>query len=336
MSESGVADAAARRVREMYARFPYPSQDTGEQRLTELANLLWLFSRETSYDFRGKRVLDVGTGTGHRLITSAQRFPDTQFVAVDVCAPPLEIARATAHAAGVGNVEFRQYDLLDGATDLGRFDVVLCMGVLHHLADPALGLRQLARHLAPDGVLFLYLYGERGARERMRRKEILSLLLAGANEGDRFGAGIALAKALGFDALEFGWHRNADDARSRDALIVDSYLNAQETLFDMNSILDFMRPSGPWQVMAYGLTCGSRGYLLDTALGPPMLTRTEPARHLPSAELAAAYERLELQQKYRLIELWYEPNGYTLLAYKNGGTRWFSRDGRVRRNSLSV
>src|SRR5437879_9481872 len=94
----------------MYARFPYPSQDTGEQRLTELANLLLLFSRETPYEFRGKRVLDVGTGTGHRLITAAQRFPETQFVAVDVCAPPLEIARATAHAAGVGNVEFRQYE----------------------------------------------------------------------------------------------------------------------------------------------------------------------------------------------------------------------------------
>ena len=92
MSESGVADAdaAARRVREMYARFPYPSQDTGEQRLTELANLLLLFSRETPYEFRGKRVLDVGTGTGHRLITAAQRFPETQFVAVDVCAPPLD------------------------------------------------------------------------------------------------------------------------------------------------------------------------------------------------------------------------------------------------------
>ena len=104
----------------------------------------------------------------------------------------------------------------------------------------------------------------------------------------------------------------------------------------MKSILDFMRPSGPWSVMAYGLTCGSRGYLLETGLESAMLTRTEPARHLTSAELAAAYERLELHQKYRLIELWYEPNGYTLLAYKHGGARWFSPEGRVRRNSLSV
>ena len=170
----------------------------------------------------------------------------------------------------------------------------------------------------------------------MRGKEILSLLLAGRRAGDRFSAGIAMAKQLGFDALEFGWQRNADDARSRDALIVDSYLNAHETLFDMQGILDFMRPSGPWAVTAYGLTCGARGYLFDTALGPAMLARTEPERYLPSAELAAAYQRLELRQKYRLIELWYEPNGYTLLAYKNGGARWFSPDGRVRRNSLSV
>jgi len=68
-------DDTTRRVAEMYSRYPYPSQDRNEQRLTELANLLRLFAAESRYDFRGKRVLDAGTGTGHRLIAAARALP---------------------------------------------------------------------------------------------------------------------------------------------------------------------------------------------------------------------------------------------------------------------
>ena len=84
-------------------------------------------------------MLDVGTGTGHRLISAARLFPDTEFVAVDLCEAPLAIARATAAEAGVSNVTFLQHDMMRDRADLGRFDLVLHMGVLHHLSDPAFG-----------------------------------------------------------------------------------------------------------------------------------------------------------------------------------------------------
>jgi SAM-dependent methyltransferase len=330
-------DDVTTRVQDLYSRFPYPSQDPGEQRLKELANLFWLFARETSYDFRGKRVLDVGTGTGHRVITAARLFPETRFVAVDLCAPPLAIARATAEAAGVTNVEFHQHDLMDDAIDLGRFDVVLCMGVLHHLADPGRGLRQVARHVADDGVAFLYVYGERGSRERMRRKEVISRLLRA--DGGSFEAGIKMAKDLGFDTFDFGWTLNVDDPKSVDALIVDSYLHVNEHLFDTSRLHDVMTGSGFHAFMAYGITCQSRGYLFDTARSvrsDVVAQWTDMVRHLPSPELASAYDRLDLKDKYRLVELMYEPNGYTLLAYKADGARLFPVEGRVRRNALAV
>ena len=44
--------------------------------------------------------------------------------------------------------------------ELGRFDYVNCVGVTHHLPDPAAALRGLAKHaLSPRGGLGLMVYG---------------------------------------------------------------------------------------------------------------------------------------------------------------------------------
>jgi len=322
------------RVQDQYSRFPYPSAENGEQRLTELANLLRLFAAETPYDFRGKAVLDVGTGTGHRLIAAARRFPETRFVAVDLAGPPLDIARATAEEARVTNVTFLQRDVFGENTDLGQFDIVLCMGVLHHLVNPAAGLRRLVERVADDGVLFAYVYGALGSAERVRRKEMLALM-TGPNAS--FDAGIHMARELGFDAENFGWTRNADDARSRDALIVDSYLNVHETLFEHAGISDLMRTSGLDAFMAYGITTESRGLLFDTdvdADAPHLAQWTDMRKVIPGPFALEAYRRLSLRERYRMVELAHQPNGYTLLGYRHAAAHHFARNSRVLRNAL--
>src|ERR1051326_6233196 len=169
-------DETTRLVQQMYTAFPYPSPKPGGPQLRELRNLLTIFTSETGYLFKGKRILDAGTGTGHRLIEAARALPDTEFVAVDISESPLAIARRTADEQGVKNIQFRQCNLMEDGVSLGGFDIILCMGVLHHLSYPAKGLRNLARHLSSDGLLFLYLYGAHGGRERIRRKQIVSLL----------------------------------------------------------------------------------------------------------------------------------------------------------------
>ncbi len=331
------ADETTRRVADMYSRYPYPSADQNETRLTELANLLRLFRTETRYDFRGKRVLDVGTGTGHRLIAAARLHPTTHFTAVDLCDAPLQIARAAAATAGVTNVTFQQHDLMNDDTDLGSFDVVLCMGVLHHLSAPAAGLRRLVRFLADDGLLFAYIYGALGSAERLRRKEMIALL-AGTS-GASFDNGIRMARALAFGSGGFGWTRNADDAASVDALIVDSYLNVNERLFDLDGIAELVRGSGLDAFMPYGITTESRGYLFDAAIGAQgklAAPWTDVAHLLGAGEAVAAYERLELRDRCRVAELAYQPNGYTVLAYRDGARDRFAAGSRVERNTLRV
>lgn len=335
MEES--TEEITRRVSEMYDRFPYPSPETGTRKLKELSNLLTIFSLETGYDFRAKRVLDAGTGTGHRLLEAARKLKETSFLAVDVSDRPLAIARATAREAGIENVAFRVFDLMNEEADLGAFDVVLCMGVLHHLADPSRGIRNLVRHLPDHGILFLYVYGLHGSHERMRRKQIISTLL-GPNGAD-FNRGIQVVNDLGFDPFMYGWNLNVSDEKTKESLCVDSYLNVHECLFETDSLIHLIKDSGLDGFMTFGLTVDQSGYLFDSRLDAPPeigLPRTELTMKLPTPLLVEAYERLDLRERYRLMDLLYRPNGYTVIGFKSEAKRFFKPDSRLLQNTIWV
>ncbi|MDX2031255.1 MAG: methyltransferase domain-containing protein [Blastocatellia bacterium] len=335
--ENQSLDEITRRVSEMYDRFPYPSPEMGTKKLKELSNLLTIFSRETGFDFRGKRVLDAGTGTGHRLLEAARVMKETSFLAVDVSDRPLAIARATAEAEGIGNVEFRPFDLMAETADLGRFDVVLCMGVLHHLADPQRGLRNLVRHLSDEGILFLYVYGSHGSQERMRRKQIVSLLLG--KDRSAFEHGIQIVKDLEFDSTMYGWNLNIEGESTKDSLFVDSYLNVHECLFESESLFQLVRGSGLDGFMTFGITVDHAGYLFETRLEAAqkiMLQRTELAKKLSTPLLAEGYERLNLRERYQLLDLLYQPNGYTLIGLRAGARGLFPPESRLLQNTIWV
>jgi SAM-dependent methyltransferase len=319
-------DNITRQVSEMYAKFPYPSPQAAGRTLKELADLLEIFCAETLYDLNGKSAIDAGTGTGHRLVEAASVFPGTRFTGVDISETSLAIARETAAHKGVRNVQFQRVNLMEG-NKFDTFDVVLSMGVIHHLSEPAMGLRNLVRNLADDGILFLYIYGKHGGRERMRRKQLVSLLLNG-NQQD-FERGITFIKALGFDSFEYGWNLNFEDEVSRNALIVDAYLHVNETLYDVDSIFDLMRTSGLDRFLIFGLTLDKYGCLFDTGLA-------NMAEHLRSPIARDAYERLSLADKYRFVDLLLQPNGYTLMGFKPDAMKHFSPDDRILANALSM
>jgi SAM-dependent methyltransferase len=141
------------------------------------------------------------------------------------CYDPTSGWRPTREATAerdIQNVHFQLCNVMkEDDSKLGAFDVILCKGVLHHLSDPAHGLCNLVYHLTDDGILFLYIYGWHGGRERARRKQIVSLLLGNGNkEPKNFERCIRLVKDLGFDSFEYGWNLDYDDEESVNALIV--------------------------------------------------------------------------------------------------------------------
>lgn len=94
----------------------------------------------------GMRVLDVGCG-------SASLLPDlgaVDYVGIDLNPRHIEEARRLHGAAGA----FHCCGLdRVGEVAPGRFDLVMCIGVLHHLDDAALGrlASAIAARLAPGG-----------------------------------------------------------------------------------------------------------------------------------------------------------------------------------------
>jgi len=329
-----VMDRIAQKLSEMYDQYPYPSPRAECKQFRELANLLKLFSSETEYPLRGKSVLDAGTGTGHRLISAALACKDTSFKGIELSPKPLKIARQSAVEAGVGNVEFIQANLMQLNDRFERQDIVVCMGVLHHLSDPAAGLRQLVRCVRDDGFLFLYIYGKHGSRGRMRRKRIVSLLAG--QEKENFELGISLVKDLGFDSFDYGWNMSADNEESINALIVDCYLNVHEHQFDVDDIARLFLDSGLAGFTIYGITAGTTGRLFDTRLQDSSKTRflaTNIQQHLPSARAREAYERLSLLDRMRIVDEVFQPNGYTIVGFKRDALTTLRRSERLISNA---
>ena len=90
-------------------------------------------------DLRGKRVLDIGAWDGWFSFQMEQR--GAEVLAVDCV--ELENFRYIHRKLG-SKVEYRIMDIFDITPDrVGRFDIVLCLGVIYHLKHPLLALERV-------------------------------------------------------------------------------------------------------------------------------------------------------------------------------------------------
>jgi SAM-dependent methyltransferase len=130
--------------------------------------------------FRGKHVLDAGCGTGRWTVGLLEL--GAHVTATDFSEHALEQVRENvAEHLGVeqrARLETCQADLLELPPELAerRFDCVFSFGVLHHTGDTRAALANIARLVAEDGVIFLYLYGResvnRIAAARLRAERL--------------------------------------------------------------------------------------------------------------------------------------------------------------------
>ena len=100
----------------------------------------------------GLRVVDIGCGGG--LLSEPVARMGAKVVGVD--AAERNVKTAAAHAAETGTpVDYRATTAEALAASGERFDVVLAMEVIEHVADVDLFVKSCADLLAPGGVLFL-------------------------------------------------------------------------------------------------------------------------------------------------------------------------------------
>jgi SAM-dependent methyltransferase len=99
----------------------------------------------------GDRVLDVGCGTGQVTRLAARR--GRHATGVDLSAPMLDRARATAAEEGVANVTFERGDAQVHPFPGGAFDAALSRFGVMFFADPVAAFANIGRALRPGGRL---------------------------------------------------------------------------------------------------------------------------------------------------------------------------------------
>lgn len=109
-------------------------------------------------DIQGKRVADVGAGTG-RYSHILCELGAAEILAVEPSSAFDILKKNTAMCRGIRYLQTTADQIPpDG------FDTIFCIGVLQFIADPVPALQSMGRALHPDGRLFLWVYGEENNR----------------------------------------------------------------------------------------------------------------------------------------------------------------------------
>ena len=329
-------DKITKKVKEMYLKYPYPSPSREISETNELLNLLKIFEIENKNKIENLKILDAGSGSGHRIINVAKYFNNCEFIGADISNYSLDIANELREKNKIKNIHFVQKDILKNISKLGRFDFILCMGVLHHLSNPKKGLQILSKMINSDGMIFLYLYGKLGGHKRMLNKELISSLL-GKQKTD-YKLGIKLVRDIGFNKFDYGWNLKCENVEEENSLIVDSLLHVNEELYDSSDIDDLFKKSGLYGYSIYGISVGENGLLLDID------TKTNQKLHIPQTNISKKldskfalekYESKETREKYKILELLYEPNGYTIIGFTKDGYEKITND-RIKKNFIKI
>lgn len=159
---TAVTDETSRRVAGQYTNDPYPRwlslqapQPGGAK-----DRMRGHFSADALAVIDGPcDVLIAGAGTGRQAVHSAIGYgAGSRVLAIDLSAPSLAYGARMAETLGVANLRFAIGDILCLDETGARFDVIECVGVLHHMADPYEGWRALLDRLRPGGLMLIGLY----------------------------------------------------------------------------------------------------------------------------------------------------------------------------------
>ena len=170
--------------------------------IRDRVNQHWSLDEHGRRPLEGRTALDVGCGAG--LLAEPLARLGARVTAID--AAPELVAAARAHSAGQGlEIDYRAAAVEDIE---GRFDLVVSLEVIEHVADPRAFVGALASRLAPGGLLIL------STPNRTQWSKLLTITLAegsgripkGTHDFDKFIAPErmrALLEDAGLRCLDF-------------------------------------------------------------------------------------------------------------------------------------
>lgn len=291
MSDSQTVSAA---VAKLYDTYPFPPEPLLDE---PPPGYNWRWNWVSAYSFctgqkpakEEARILDAGCGTGVGTEYLVHLNPMARVVGIDLSAGALKVAKERCQRSGADRVEFHHLSLFDVEQLPGEFDLINCVGVLHHTADPIRGIRALAKKLAPGGIMHIFVYAELGRWEIKLMQEAIALL-QNQQRGD-YQDGVKVGRQV-FASLppdnrlvkreKERWSME----NQRDENFADMYVHPQEIDYNIDTLFELIDASG----LEFIGFSNPRSWQLEPLLGK-------------APELIERANQLGDRQRYRLIEL---------------------------------
>jgi SAM-dependent methyltransferase len=239
-------------VRDQYEDYPYPLRDPEDEKKRLLMTHLDPLGKINHFCCKGKlqhdnmRVLVAGGGTGDAAIYLAEQLRgqgNARVVYLDISESSINIAKQRAAVRQLDNIEWRHGSILDvPAMEMAPFDYINCCGVLHHLADPAAGLKALKDVLRPGGAMGIMVYGKYGRTAIYQIQNLLRLI----NDDtpaikDRL---VNTKETLNILAKTNWWyihdHKRWDITTNGDTEIYDLFLHAQDRAYSVPELYEWV------------------------------------------------------------------------------------------------
>ena len=188
------------------------------------------------------KILIAGCGT-HQAAYYAYHYPEWSVVGIDLSDESLAHQQYLKEKHALDNLELKTMSLLQSNALNAEFDFIVSTGVLHHLVDPVLGLKALSSSLRDDGCILLMVYGASLRTGVYMLQDAFSRLgTANQNISD-----IELVRAtLKSLPSEHAVRRylSSTSEKEFDTAIVDTFLNPQDTSYDVAGVMTLVQSSG--------------------------------------------------------------------------------------------
>ena len=230
-------------------------------------------------------ILIAGCGTNQAAVF-AYTNRASKVVAIDVSQPSLDHSKYLKDKYALKNLELRLLPIEEAPTLEQKFDLIVSTGVLHHMAEPKVGMKALADCLRPDGVAAIMLYARYGSagvellqaifrdlglKQDEESLRIVKETIAALAPSHPVKSYISIAPDLQFDAG-----------------LVDTFLHGRDRSYTVEDCLDLIDSAG----LVF------QDWFLKTSYYPPTLTEPSSGfyaavNQLPAAKMWAVMERIK-------------------------------------------
>jgi len=287
-------------VKRQYEALPYPPRNPQDEKRRLIQTTPDNLAVVNHYCFHGRkdfragfRCLVAGGGTGDSLIYIAEQLRDfdAELVYLDFSNASREVAEERARVRQLTNIRWITDSIMSiPDLNIGSFDYINCIGVLHHLESAEEGLKALNSVLKDDGAMSIMLYGKYG---RLAVYEMQSLLRKVLPVKASMKHRIQLTRQLLEELPETNrfkrelhhWRDEISNTELGDSGLYDLLLHSRDRCFDVAELYDL---AGSDKLHIQGFPANPGLY--------------DPLGLLPEGEIKAYVQNLSLKQQQILAE----------------------------------